>query len=238
MKKKPLPALQSGFTLLEMLVVITLMTLIGSLMAMKVLSNRMPGVRYGTNLQLIQAFDEARMNAIETGAKIYLGFAGSDNPDPNKRLCAYVLFRDYTAAELSQMSAPPPAGTYVQINEWKYLSQGYYYDPTTSSSLLSDGGSVMSFTNGSSESCNVYAVTFGGLGEVLSPPPPANTSSAPMLVIREGQYDSNLNQLTPAPGGDASAFYVTVNRLTGRGYWTDGLPTDNSGASAAVATSH
>ena len=222
-----------AFTIIEMVAVVTIMMILGSLMGISVLGPRTPGARYGTHLQLIQMIEEARVDAIgkagtlafrsedNTVGKVYIGLAGADHPDANKRLCSYILFRDYTQDELDQLK--PPVNSYYPISDWMYLPQGFYFDPDSSASLLQDPTNVISYTDGVSAEVDLHVVAFGNLGQMILP---QESASAPVIVVAAGQYDSAQNVLTRSAGGTASGFYLTLNRLTGRAHVINGVPTD------------
>ncbi|WP_206170910.1 prepilin-type N-terminal cleavage/methylation domain-containing protein [Phragmitibacter flavus] len=222
------PQRPSGFTLIELIVVVAVIAVLVSLTAMTVMGLQSPGSRQGAMLQITQALEEARMTAIEQSATVYVGFADAGHPDEEKKLCAHLLFREYTTEEVAAMTAPPAANTYKALTGWNLLPKGFYLDPGTVDSLLAGDTIKMDVVGLPGEPESVYAIAFGSLGQVVKP---EQTALAPMVVMPAELVDGS-GALKKVPNSDASAFSVQINRFTGRVKTYDGLPvTEPSGPS-------
>lgn len=219
-KVNPAFSLCRAFTLIELVIVLAVTSVLVALTAMTVLGLQPPGSRQGAMLQITQALEEARMTAIEQSRKVYVAFADASHPDEEKRLCAHLLFREYTAEELAAMTVPPIANTYKALTGWNLLPKGFYLDTGTADSLLADDTVKLDVAGLPGEPAIVYAVAFGSLGQVVKP---EQAALKPMVVMPAEFVDAS-GALKKLPNSDASAFTVQINRFTGRVKTYDGLP--------------
>lgn len=196
---RPSPS-SPAFTLVEILFVIAVMSILVSIAAMSLTGGKSTGNWQGTINQLSQAVEEARMTAIETNTKTYLGFANANHPDGEKKLRSYILFREYTQEEKSKMTPAPAANRYLPLTAWETLPSGFEYSDASGSLLEPNSAAKLELTGLPGDPASVHAVAFGPLGQVDFP-----ASTAPALVVK------------PVGHADASAgFVIHINRLTGR----------------------
>ncbi len=167
---------RGAFTLIEVLASITVIGLLVGLTAVTVLGFRAPGGRQGAMLQLSSAIEEARMSAIESRSTIYLGLAGASHPDADKRMHAYILFREPTAEELASMATAPAPGTYRAITEWQSLPKGFYWDLGPTGSVAADSTAELDTHGVAGPSSKLHVIAFGPLGSVERP------ATAPLVL--------------------------------------------------------
>lgn len=200
-----------AFTLIEVLACITVVGLLVGLTAVTVLGFRTPGGRQGAMLQLSSAIEEARMSAIESRSTIYLGLAGAAHPDTDKRMHAYILFREPTAEEIAALPSPPATGTYRAITEWQSLPKGLYWDVRPTGSVAADATAELDTHGVAGPSSKLHVIAFGPLGSVERP------ATAPLvLAVTPGQFDEVTGSVTSTDADTASSFILQINRLTGR----------------------
>lgn len=211
---------RQAFTLIETVVVIAVIAILVTLTAMAMVGLQTPGSRQGAMLQITQALEEGRMTAIEKSTKIYVGIADATHPDEEKRQCALLLFREYTADEIAAMSEPPGPNVYKPLTDWNLLPKGYFVCADIMDTLLDDPQIKIPVAGLPGNPESVYAIAFGSLGQVVKP---EQASLRPLVVMR-AESVAPTGVLKRRADSEGSAFCIQVNRFTGRVKSYDGLP--------------
>jgi len=192
-----------GFSLLELLVVMAIMSIMMGVMVNSGMGGRPAGSRQGAITQLMGALEEARMSAIEKRVKVYFGIADTTHPDSEKQLCAYIFFRDQTADE----KAVSKTEDVVPITRWTSLPRGFYFDlEKISNMLIPVPGKGLA-----GNPPTVQVLEFGTLGQVTGQP----VGGTPQIAVADAVFDPASQNLQRRNNG-AGDFAVNIYRLTGR----------------------
>ena len=82
-----------------------------------------PATKTAVN-ELMGAFEQARVAAMENGVNAYVGFAADDAALPaDSQYRSYIIFRDKTEEDVSNYS-------YIQMSKWQRLPQGVSFKST------------------------------------------------------------------------------------------------------------
>lgn len=212
------PPDQRGISLLELLVVLGIMAILMVLIVAGAGMFQAPGLQRAAMTQLLATLEEARMTAIETGARTYVGFTDASEEDEERRLRGFILFREHSPAELELMVEPPEEGLYVPITRWQSLPRGFFYeiyDPGEEDgqngpvSIIGDPEARMTVEGLPGGTSEVYAIGFGSLGGVVLP-----RTRSPRVAVLAGRMGAD-GEVVPMVGED-HAFVIHVARLTGR----------------------
>lgn len=130
--------LASGFSLIELMAVMVIMTVMLALSAPALSSFKNTVGRKGAINQLLNSFEQARVAALTQGAKVYVGFADSSSQFPDKLKCkAYIIFRD-------RFDDEPATPQFIPLTKWIMLPQGISLQKVNNdqSTLMSDNARV------------------------------------------------------------------------------------------------
>lgn len=109
--------MRRAFSLIELLVVVAMVALLLGLLA-PVVSGWGETVRRRSAVVLVMgACEQARAAAIESGQRVFVGFADATHPDPALRHAAFLVFR--AATEDEQEDAP--GREFVVLKNWSRL---------------------------------------------------------------------------------------------------------------------
>ncbi|MCK9588776.1 MAG: type II secretion system protein [Terrimicrobiaceae bacterium] len=194
---------QQGFSLLELLTVMAIMSLMMGLLVSTGMGARPAGSRQGAISQIMGALEEARMSAIEKNTTVYFGIADINHPDEEKQLRSYLLFREQTPQE----KAASKNEDMIPLTRWEKLPQGFYFD----ADKLSDMTVEVPGNGLPGNPPNVRAVQFGSLGQVTGLP----VEIVPQLAVTEAVYNPS-GKILVRKSGAAGDFIVKIFRLTGR----------------------
>jgi type II secretory pathway pseudopilin PulG len=136
---------RSGASLLELLLVSTLIILMAGLLYSSIGGFSSSAGRRGAVNILMNAFEHARIAALESGQTVHVGFADKDFPVEEMRYKAFLVFRDTSDEERAA-----GAKNYFVLKKWTKLPANV--------ALKRMAGSVVPESGGQ---------TFAGLNEVL-----------------------------------------------------------------------
>jgi hypothetical protein len=136
---------RSGASLLELLSVSALIVVMAGLLYPSIGSFSSPAGRRGAVNILMNAFEHARIAALESGQTVHVGFADKDFPVEEMRYKAFLVFRDTSDEERAV-----GARDYLVLRKWTKLP-GHVALRRMASSVISESGGQ----------------TFTGLNELL-----------------------------------------------------------------------
>ncbi|NJK91600.1 MAG: prepilin-type N-terminal cleavage/methylation domain-containing protein [Blastochloris sp.] len=205
----PLPArsTRTGFSLIELLAVITIIVILASMSApvLNSLSNQ-AGRKGAVNI-LLNAFEQARIVALSQGVQAYVGF-GNATTHPKDPYRSFIIFRDRTDDD-------PGTGQYVAVTKWTYLPDKISFkserlsvvgDASLAPFELTVDGSLPRLGNGT----KIPALVFSPSGSIQNPIDPDYLK----LYIYEGFYAGGKDNFT-SPN---RTFFerISFRRFTGR----------------------
>lgn len=209
-----------GFTLLEMLVVITIIAVMVALTAG--VTGALNGSKGNTAAhQVAAAVDLARSKSLAGQGEVVLAFATAQVSLPGIAWRAMIICQEAEGSS-SVVGTDRSAIRYDAITGWFYLPEGYVFsqappaDPQAGVNVLTAGDSLITvrLPGGGSEEVALPCIGFQQLGEVVVPP---QTQGLPILVaLAEGEATS----AGPTDFGGAihrseQCRWVAVQRLTG-----------------------
>src|SRR5262245_44842884 len=109
-------ACRSGASLLELLSVSALIIVMAGLVYTSIGSFSSSAGRRGAVNILMNAFEHARIAALESGQTVYVGFADRDFPIERMRYKAFLVFRDTSDEERATGT-----GDYLVLKKWTKL---------------------------------------------------------------------------------------------------------------------
>ena len=97
--------------------VVAVITMMVSLLVPALAGFQSTAGRRGAVNILMNALEQARVAALDSGQTVYVGFADEDFPTEDMRFAAFIVFRDATEEEM----AANPARRYVVLKKWTRL---------------------------------------------------------------------------------------------------------------------
>jgi prepilin-type N-terminal cleavage/methylation domain-containing protein len=198
-----------GFTLLEILTVVTVMAILTaiSLPAINSMSNATG--RQGAADTLLNVFEQARITALTNGVNSYVGFAdescsqlGTDFP-----YHAYIIFRD-------RVDSDPAGVQYVPVTKWMFLPKNISFKKNNCTSLFEDTNAVVPVPANNlpqlADGAALPAIVYTPTGSIRTPSNPENLR----LYLYEGVFVNNRETLM----SKNSTYFdrITFQRFTGR----------------------
>ncbi len=209
----------SGFSLLELLVVVAVMAIMMSLLAPAVAGFSSTAGRRGAVNIVMNTFEQARVAALESGQTVYIGFADAEFPVEDMRYAAFIVFRDATDEEKNDPVSPR---NYVVLKKWTRLPKRIAFKridsslvPTTTSGSQLFGG-LKNELGSSLSSWNeeMPVIAFNSSGAVAQP------SNNLRIYLYEGYFGDGKDNLTrnnSVQEGSSGLFEkISVSRYTGR----------------------
>ena len=207
------PTRRTGFSLLELLVVIGVMAVMMSLLAPAVAGFSSTAGRRGAVNIVMNTFEQARVAALESGQTVYIGFADADFPVEDMRYAAFLVFRDATQEEKAE------GKSYVVLKKWTRLPKRISFK-NTSGSLVGSDELKKQFTGlaselGAAQSDDQFPyLSFNASGAVAQP------SNNLRLFLYDGFFANGKDNLTrnnTIQSGTGRLFeQISVSRYTGR----------------------
>lgn len=202
-----------GFSLIEMLAVIGIMAL---LMAISVPAiNGLTGSagRKGAIRVMLNAFERARVVALESSTNAYIGFADRNFPKDKLRYRAFIIFRDRIDTD-SPAAGEPVAPQYVALSKWEELPGKISFKSQIGSSLTGDGGAYLTLGDDSIpllvSGAQLPVLAFNSTGAVASP----SDSTLLKLFLYQGFYAGNQDNFSSVETGFFDM--IGLSRFSGR----------------------
>ncbi len=197
--------LKTGFSLVELLVVIAVIAILSGLAvpAMKGLVG-VSGVRGASN-SISTAFDQARFAAIENSTATYIGFPGEtfESPaNPTLKYSSFIIFRDKSPNETDDDPQFKP------LSRWITLPKGTFFglsDAVLDDSIAEDAAEILPQLDG--QDVPVEVIKFDKFGKIVGGSPSMK------IVVGNGILDSSGDPVFPNPNEKQT---FVVQRLTGR----------------------
>lgn len=199
----------SGFSLLELLAVIMIITILAAVSAPSLMQISNSAARKGAVNVLLNAFEQARVAALTSGTNTYVGFADKNFPNSSMRYRAFIIFRN------AQTDDPPSSGNYIPLTKWEPLPQKISIKTEPNSLVegyelpLTDN-SIPFYNSGDSLPCLVFNST----GAIQQPA----DSNKLQLFIYEGFFANGQDNFTRDAQNMTGALFerITFSRFTGR----------------------
>lgn len=128
-----------GFTLVELLAVVTIMLLVLGMTLPSLDSMMSGGGRKGATVMSMNLFEQARAIAIQTGVNTYVGVPLGDFPSEEHRFRSLILFRDFDPEIDPAPTGGGSAPKYVPLTRWYILPKGVSFKQMPSSFLGVNG---------------------------------------------------------------------------------------------------
>ncbi len=215
--KRPILSSQ-GFSILELLLVISVIAIMMSLLLPAVAGFSSTAGRRGAVNVLMNTFEQARVAALESGQTVYVGFADGDFPVADMKYAAFIVFRDATEEEKT-------AGkSYVVLKKWSRLPKNISFK-RFNSSIVPESASTSEFPALKNELSSAFSgwstkmpiVAFNSGGAVELPSVPAKFLR---VFLYEGYYaDGRENYTRNKTTQDSAAGLfeqISLSRYTGR----------------------
>ena len=201
--RQPTP---SGVSLVELISVLAIIILMAALIFPAAAAFSGTTARRGAVNVLLNAFEQARLAALETGQTVYVGFADADFPVAEMRYAAFLVFR-----ETSDDERFSGAGDFAVLRKWTRLPRQMAFKRIARSLVPEAGGETFA---GLSELLpagvrdeTFPCLAFTGTGSVLGGFNPLQ------LFLYEGSYENGRDR----PRTPSSLFErISLSRYTGR----------------------
>lgn len=202
-----------GFTLLEWIAAMGVMATLIALLVPAANGVFQQRSRKSAVHMLLNAFEQARVRALENSAAVYIGFAEAGIPDSGQGMqnagfpyTRFILFRD-AIPDADGSGAPP----YIPLTKWLKLPDGISFSTrspifTTTTVLLAKEARFPAI---SSADYNVPVLKFNSIGMLEMP------STALWLVIYEGFYADGQDVFTRSHHNNLFE-RISFSRFTGR----------------------
>jgi len=180
---------RSAFSLVELLGAVSIAVLLLALIGPAFANMANAGKRRAAVIKVLNLMESARVTALSTSAKTYLGFADADFPDPEQAYRQMILFRDH----VEYLDGPQPAGSghLVRVlGKWEHLPDGIaFYDDAQLNSIIGDDGHTVTISSKTGfpsmpNGGTLKAISWNSTGMIEDPADPA----AMQLILFEGFY--------------------------------------------------
>jgi hypothetical protein len=126
---------QTGASLIELLSVAAVLALMAALLYSALSGFSSSAGRRGAVNILLNAFEYARIAALESGLTVYVGFADGDFPVAEMRYTSFLVFR-----ETSDEERTSGAANYVVLKKWTMLPKNVAFKRIADSLVPESGG--------------------------------------------------------------------------------------------------
>ncbi|MFZ4776235.1 MAG: pilus assembly FimT family protein [Terrimicrobiaceae bacterium] len=206
-----------GFSILELLLVISVIAIMMSLLLPAVAGFSSTAGRRGAVNILMNTFEQARVAALESGQNVYVGFADSDFPVEDMRYAAFIVFRDATDQENPNHDKP-----YIVLKKWTRLPKNIALKSNITASIISSGkvktfDSNLQYQVSTAQVANKFpAITFNSSGAIEEP----SGVNKLFLLLYEGYYsegqDNHTRNKTTQESSAGLFEKISLSRYTGR----------------------
>lgn len=200
----------SGFSLIELLAVMAVVALMTSLLLPSISGLSGTAGRRGAVNTLMNTFEQARVAALESGQKVYVGFADANFPIEDMRYNAFLVFREATEEEKAQK----PGENYVVLKKWTRLPKNVSIK-RINSSLVPENGAGQQFSGLNTvlpttmQDDTFPAITFNETGAI------EGGSNPLQLFLYDGYYLGGQDNFTRSVNGGLFE-KISFSRYTGR----------------------
>jgi type II secretory pathway pseudopilin PulG len=199
-----------GYSLIEMLSVISIIALFGAISLPSMMSLTKQAGRKAAVNQLLNTFERARTLALETGFNTHVVFVNNTGPDEFK-FRAYMVLRDVAENETPDVVG----GATKAVTKWEVLPRGISMKSERKSLVGTDNKNeivvpktaLFPFAN-----VKLPALTFNSSGSINAP-----GKDALQMFIYEGFFANNQDNFIRQQTGGAPLFEkFTLSRFTGK----------------------
>lgn len=197
-----------GFSLIELLAVVAAIALMTSLLLPSISGLSSTAGRRGAVNVLMNAFEQSRVAALESGQNVYVGFADSSFPVEDMRYAAFIVFRDSSEEEKAVTGQ-----NYVVLKNWTRLPKSVSIK-RIGSSLVPETGPGQQFLglktalSTSMQDDTFPAITFNSTGSIEG-------GTYLQLFLYDGYYLGGQDNFTRSANGGLFE-KISFSRYTGR----------------------
>jgi hypothetical protein len=198
---------RAGASLIELLSVAAILVLMAALLYSALSGFSSSAGRRGAVNILLNAFEYARIAALESGLTVYVGFADGDFPVEEMRYTSFLVFR-----ETSEEERTSGAANYVVLKKWCTLPKNVAFKRIAGSLVPESGGQTFPGLDdalpASRRDETFPSLAFNASGAV------EGGSNPLQLFLYEGYYAA-LQDVRTRKGGDLFE-KISLSRYTGR----------------------
>jgi type II secretory pathway pseudopilin PulG len=202
-----------GFSLVELLAVVGIMVLLMTLSIPAINSLTGSTGRKGAIRVMLNAFERARVAALESSTNSYIGFADQNFPKEKLRYRVFIIFRDRLDTD-NPAAGATGATDYVVLSKWDELPGKISFKSNINSSLTGQGGTYLPLADDSipqlSNGDSLPVISFNSTGSVASP----SDSALLKLFLYQGFYAGGQDNFSSVDPGYFDM--IGISRFTGR----------------------
>lgn len=190
--------------MVELMLVVAVIVIMMSLLAPAISSFNGSAGRRGAVNSLMNAFEQARVSALESGAKVYVVMRRNPNvgePD------SYLIARERTDS-----LGDDPTKSFIPLSAWRKLPKGVLFHPAPGSMIYSGNTLPSTLTDslpGRVPANELYGMAFNRSGAVAF-----NTGAGLTLLLAEATQSGS--GVTAKAGSKTVTERLSIRRYTGR----------------------